>query len=252
MGTRVTENSLGVSCPPNLRELLRAVDWSYEQAANLTGLSQSYVANLARGQKGQRHAGPVALAKIDAGLRQVQGGVSVPAAAAQAPEFEPWDNKVRSVVVPKGKNPKIKKRTIKNVPSMLADLVEKFDVNFAAAGRAAGVVGSTVQLWTEEGAKMFNEKRQRIIWAALHGTPPTGLNGTGDEPDRYTLGLAVVQLQAKNFDRINDVAELLNGRLVFKLNTGVGWLLVYRMKGEDDLKKFKRIAVRDSGKIVCP
>lgn len=247
MGIRVSEASLGASCPPSLRELLRAVDWSYDRASEVSGLSKSYVANLARGQKGQRHAGPEALQKIEQGLRSVGGGVSTHAEAA--PEFVPWDNKLRTVIVPKTRT--TPKRMIKNVPSMVADLLEQHGVNFSAGARAMGVTGGTLRQLAH-GEVEFNDKRQRLVFAALHGTLPTGLNGAGEEPDRYSLGLAVVQLQAKNFDRVNDVAELLNGRLVFKLNTTAGWLLIYRMKGQDDLMKFKRIASRDSGKIVCP
>ena len=246
--TKASEDSLGATCPPQLRELLRAFDWSYDKTAEATGLSSSYVANLARGQKGQRKAGPRALQQIERAFNELNAGAAHDPAAA--PEFVPWDFKMRAIVLPKTKNRG--KRTIKGVPSMLADLIEKHETNFAAAGRAVGVAGSTIQVWAEEGPKKFDEKRQRMIFAGLHGTVPTGLNGAGDEPDHYALGLAVVQLQAKHFDRINDVADLLNGRLVFKMNTTAGWLLIYRLKGEDELKKFKRIAMRDAAKIVCP
>lgn len=238
--------------PPELTALIAKFDdgtrGPKQRAAKAAGLHPAHFAKLSRGVEKTTEG---TLARIRAALGDEAASPVPLQSSVSPPEFVPWDQKTRSIVIPKTKNRN--KRTIKNVPSMLADLIEQNDYNFAAVGRAMSVVGTTAQLWAEEGAEYFNEKRQRQVFAGLHGQIATGLNGSGaDEPDRFSLGLAIVQLQAKNFDRVNDVAELLNGRLVFKLNTTAGWILIYRMKGQEDLQKFKRIVSRDSGKIVCP
>jgi hypothetical protein len=162
------------------------------------------------------------------------------------PVFKPWDGTKRNVTIPARTGRKGK--TFKNVPSMLADLLEQHDGNISAASRAAGTTGNTIMAMISGGTE-FNEKRQRMVFSGLHGVPLVG--GDVEGPDTFKLGIAIVQVPSKNYDRVRDVAALLHGRVLFKTNTPVGWLVVYQIKGED-AKMFKRLSERDCSKITCP
>lgn len=171
-----------------------------------------------------------------------------PAPVQAGVPFVPWDGAVHAVTFPAARGQK--KRVAKKCPVPIYELLSKHGMNISAACRDLGVSTGSLNpiIWA---TKPFADKLQRRVHAALHGTPEgAGVDDT-DEPDRYTLDLAFVQLKATNYDRVNEVAELLNGRRVFRLHTPAGWLLVYRFKAED-ARKFKRIALRDCQKIVCP
>jgi len=90
------------------------------------------------------------------------------------------------------------------------------------------------------------------VWSAMHGVTAAPSHSTmGQDYDKYTLGLAICLFSAPAFDRINDIADILNGRLVFKKSTKSGWLVIYKL-GKEDLHKFKKLALRDANEIVCP
>lgn len=170
-----------------------------------------------------------------------------PAPKSQVPEFVPWDGKsFRAVTLNK---PGGKKTVYKKVPAPLALLLEKY-VTASDASRALGMSSSVVQHWLAAHSA-FDLKRQRRVHAAMHGEIPTSGEDSSEQFDEYRLDLALVMCRAQSYDRIRDIADILNGQLKFKRNTPAGWVLIYRIKG-DDARKFKRLAGRDALDITCP
>lgn len=229
------------TCPQVFADFIRLVG-SKEATKKVLHIGDTTMNGIVKGKKDV----PPHVLEAMKEYQSKKDGSAAPA-APKAAEFVPWDGTKKSYTIPKrGKTKKARKVS---APSMIVDLIEMTG-GVTQAARAMGQAPATLQV-VIDGKYPFDEKRQRRVFAALHGSPPTGLNGSGDEPDQYLLNEAFVQLKAANFDRVNDVAELLNGRIIFKTNTPVGWLLVYRMKGEDAMK-FKRIVARDCIKVTCP
>ena len=73
---KVTKQSLSKKCPPPLKALLTRVDYSYQRAADLAGLTKSTIGNAARGQV---NLGPKAGAKIRQALDQLDNPGRAPA-----------------------------------------------------------------------------------------------------------------------------------------------------------------------------
>lgn len=164
----------------------------------------------------------------------------------EAPKFVPWDGTTRAWSM-RGRNGG-KGRSFKKVPSMLVDLLDKNDGNISKTARACGTTGNSITTIIE-GKVEFSDKRQRMVFGGLHGIPVA--DGDVEGPDEFKLGMAIVQVPAKNYDRVRDMALLLHGRVLFKTSTAVGWVVIYAIKG-NDAKMFKRLAERDCSKIVCP
>ena len=163
------------------------------------------------------------------------------------PTFTPWDGAKSNWVMPKrGSNPS---RIFKNVPAPVIELLGKHNNNVSAAARAVGTTGNTITAMIENKTE-FNDKRQRMIFEGLHGVPASRMDEV-DGPDQFRRGLAVVVVNSKNYDRVKDLVDLLDGEFMFRVGTPAGWVVMYGMKS-NDARKFKRIAARDCIKIVCP
>lgn len=173
-----------------------------------------------------------------------------PAALPVAPPFVPWDGKAVGIMAIAGKGGK-KGRTVKNVPQPLIDFVQ--NVAGGSITTAVKMLGSSfgTLIAMIEKPKMFTPKWQERIHLAKHGIA-TGGSSMSEDFDKYTLGLAIVMINGStNFDRVQEIADILNGRLVFRKNTKGGWLIIYRMATED-LPRFKKLALRDANEVVCP
>lgn len=83
MGVR-TKRKLAKSCPPKVRALLRVVD-DYKMASDVTGLSKSYIQNIAMGHyKGG--LSKAAMTKVEKGIKRAKnGGKAPPASRSPAP-----------------------------------------------------------------------------------------------------------------------------------------------------------------------
>lgn len=240
------------TCPPALAELIN-FKGSKLQAAKALGSSEGTLYSV---MNGKRDMPPVWItrAKTAMGQSVIEAphepiAIAIPA-TPQLPEFVPWNKKTKSVIKTKawGKN---KGRTIKNVPKPMADLVEKYDGIINKAAQALGMTGGAFLGWVE-GKREFTLERQQRIHAALHGLVPVSTtNSMGEQFDKYDLGIAICMMKGTNFDRIADIAEILNAKMVFRKNTPKGWIIIYRM-ADEDLPKFKRLALRDAEEIVCP
>lgn len=166
----------------------------------------------------------------------------------EGPEFVAWDGKSKGTLtlVMSGKNPG---RKIKGVPQPLLDAISKCGGSISGLAKAMqSAVGTVTSL--AEGKIPFSEKYQRKAFAAMHGTLPTSAPEEA-LPDTFKLNMAMVITKAANYDRIADVAEILNGVLIFRLQLPAGWLFIYSM-AKADLPKFKRLAMRDAVRIACP
>lgn len=233
------------TCPPLLANLIRAKGTKSAAIKALGTHDSTFYAVL-----GGRTMPVEWIARIKDQLGQpaigAPRGVEAPA-APPIPPFVPWDGKTVGVFHVKAHG-KRKARTIKNVPQPMLDFLGKYDT-MSSASRVIGLSGGSLLPWIEGGRK-FTEERQRRIHAATHGAQQALVDDAADF-DKCTLGQAIVLLGAPSYDRIQDLAEVMNGRLLFKMNTGVGWLVIYKMAA-DDLPRFKRLAMRDAKRIVCP
>lgn len=242
--------NIPATCPPLLADLVRHKG-AKTACFKLLSCSEATFYAVLRGKKDL----PLAwIPKIKAELGQSLLGPLAPSMEApkeqqpQIPPFVPWDGKAKGNFVMEAWG-KSKRRVIKNVPQPILDLLAKHG-KIAPAAAAAGTSANTLQKWME-GGPSFHDAAQRKIHAAMHGMPAGGSNSMGETFDKYSLGLAIVMLKGATFDRISDIAEILNGRMVFRKNTTSGWILIYKM-ATDDLPKFKRLALRDANEIVCP
>jgi plasmid maintenance system antidote protein VapI len=224
-------------CPPELRELIETMG-TKQKVFSALGVPKDTFTRVVNGGEKMPDSW---LSRIE----QVKHGGAMRGPDA-APDFVPWDGTTRSFTLPArgGKKGAI----FKKAPSMAVDLLEKFEGNVSKAARSMGVTSNTLRTIVD-GSVEFDGRRQRLVYAGLHGGLPAMNDVEG--PDQFSLGMAVVLVAAKNFDRVRDVADLCDGRVLFKLSTPIGWFVVYKMK-EADARKFKRVAERDCSKLVCP
>lgn len=244
--------TIPANCPPMLAELIQKMG-AKKPVIRLLGTSDGTFYPVLSGAV---QMPPAWIVKIKAALGQSlfptsedMGGEEHPQEqdAPQVPQFVPWDGKRVTAMV--NSHPGKPQRAIKNVPEPLAKLLDKHGGSISAAARAMGYSSGGLAP-TIEGKAEFTDKRQRKAHDALYGAAPA-FSAQNEEPDKFTLGQAIVLTKAVGFDRVQEIADILSGRLIFKMNTSAGWLLIYKM-GIDDLPKFKKIAMRDAQRIVCP
>lgn len=239
--------ALPETCPPLLAELIRFCG-SKAKAARTLGTSEGTLYGVISGKP--MPSAWVVRAKAQLGQPVI--GAPSPANAPEGDEqtapFVLWDGKSKGNFKTRahGKSPS---RTIKNVPQPILDLLAKHGGVVQRASSAAGITGNTIFKWMEGMA--FTEDRQRVIHNAMHGKPTGMTNTMGEDYDKYTLGIAICMLKGSSFDRINDIADILNGKLIFRKNTKEGWIIMYKL-AIDDLAKFKKLAMRDANEIICP
>lgn len=239
--------TLPETCPPLLADLI-SFTGSKLKTAKALGTSEGTLYAVIGGKP----MPPVWITRAKAAMgRSVIGSTQEPIApeTPQIPEFVLWDGKSKGVldVQPRGK---AKGRKIRGVPQPIIDLVAKFEGNSAAASRAMGMAPTSLLNWFIDGFT-FTELKQRRVHAAMHGVPLSGANSMGEHYDKYELGLAICMMKGANFERIAEIADILNAKIIFKKNTVKGWIIIYRM-ADEDLPKFKRLALRDAEEIVCP
>ena len=226
-------------CPPELKALIEKMGTKVATFNAMNVSKDTFTRVVSGGEKMPEH--------WHALIEQVERGETIaPGGQRDEPAFKPWDGKKRSWTA-KVRGQK-KARIFKNVPSMVADLLDKYDGNISAASRACGVTGNTLTSMIDN-KNEFNEKRQRIVFEGLNGVPAGSADKEG--PDQYRMGIVLALMQSKNYDRVRDVAEILKGSVLWKMGTPVGWFVVYKLKGED-ARQFKRIVERDCSKVACP
>lgn len=240
-------NPLPEKCPPLLAQLIEFTG-TKKQAIRVLGTSDGTFYPVINGSK---EMPPAWIIKAKAAMGQPVIGPAAPAEsdAPDVPPFALWDGKASDTIDIAGRGGQ-KGRKVKNVPEPLARLFAKGGGNMTTTSRMVSSSPNTV-LKLMEDPKGFTERWQRKVHDALHNVAPAFSASMGIDADKFTLDLAIVTTKGVNFDRINDIADLLNARLIFRKNTGAGWLLIYKM-ATPDLPKFKKIAMRDATEIVCP
>lgn len=235
-------------CPPILADLIR-FKGSKARAWPVIGSSEGTFYKVISG-RGEMPAAWEIKAKAAMG-RSVIAEAPAPATPAgpPIPEFVPWDGKSKGTLEIQGFGQN-KGRKVKGVPQPLLDLVAKNGGIVANASRALGMSSTSLQNWFKP-AFTFTELKQRKVHAAIHGQIPPSGPSMGEEFDKYTLGIAICMLKGASFDHIAGLAEVLMAQMVFRKNTAKGWIIIYRM-ADEDLPKFKRLALRDAEEIVCP
>lgn len=241
-----SQKGLPKGCPPLLAELIR-LKGTKKAAIELLGTSDgTFYAVLS----GAREMSPEWIFKIKAALGQpLLGDQDGEPPAPPIPPFVPWDGTIVTYTM----KPKagVKKGRMVKAPSPLAKLLEKYEGNVSQAARSMGHTSGAIHAILLDPKKKYTEQWQRKVHNALHGAAPQMMQSMGENFDKFTLGIAIVMMGAGSFDRIQEIADILNGHLVFKKNTKGGWLMIYKM-GVVDLQKFKRLAMRDANEIVCP
>lgn len=234
--------------PPLLAELI-AHCGSKAKTARTLGTSEGSLYGVIDGKP--MPAAWVVRAKAQLGHPVIGAAPAADDSDEPATPFVLWDGKAKGTFKTRAHG-KSKGRTIKNVPQPIIDLLNKHDGIIQRASTAAGITGNTMFKWMEGLA--FTEDRQRVIYNAMHGKP-TGMAGMtntmGEDFDKYSMGIAICMLKGSAFDHVNSIAEILNGRLIFRKNTKEGWIIMYKL-AIDDLAKFKKLAMRDANEIICP
>lgn len=239
--------TIPATCPPLLADLMRHLG-TKRATIELLGVGNGY---FYRVMGGTQKMPAEWIIKAKAALGQPVIGIphEEPPPDHQIPDFVPWDGKLVTVMV-RGV-PGTKPKPLKGVPEPLAKLIDKLNGSRTGAANAMGRTAGYLSPFLTDPKNKFGEKAQRAVHQALHDVPPQDKHSMGEDYDKYSLGLAIVMTSATSFDRIQELAEVLNGRLVFRKNTKTGWLILYKM-AIDDLPRFKRLALRDANEIVCP
>lgn len=236
-------------CPPLLAQIVKK-HGSKVATRNLLGIGQTTFNHMIDG-KVPVPAATIIKIKADLG-HSVIGAPLEPEAPKStvpaAPEFVPWDGKEKITVSLKPKAGQKTGRKV-SVPKPLGLLIQKFP-NLSAVAQSMGHTSGALTGMLDDPTR-FNDKWQRKVHAALHGLTPTSGTSMGEEYDKYALDIAICFVRGANIDRIADIAEILFAKMVFRKSTKEGWLLIYSMATED-LRKFKRLALRDASEIVCP
>lgn len=237
------------TCPPVLAELIR-FKGSKASAIRSLGTSDGPF-YLVLGGKRDIPPAWIIRAKTAMGQSVIEPTGTAPeleASAPQAPPFVPWDRKTKITVSLFPKPGHKKGRSIK-VPEPLGRLINMHE-NMNQVAMSMGHTPGALTAMLENHDK-FSDKWQRKVHRALHGLPPENAPSMGEEFDKYSLGIAICMVKGANFARISEIAEILMAKMVFRKNTKGGWIIIYRM-ADEDLPKFKRLALRDAEEIVCP
>lgn len=141
--------------------------------------------------------------------------------------------------------------TVKSVPSSLAELFEKVGGRKGEVARALGYSG-----WNPVEAGFKKDENYRRKWhplviKALRGEIPGRGADMGQVPDTFKTGFAITLTGLGQFDRVEEIADVIGGQRVFQKNTKAGLIIIYKFLQRERTEKFKRLASRDA-EIVCP
>lgn len=235
--------------PDHFRKLVEQEGTS-KAAAKRAGIHPNTFSSVMTGNKPATAGNDKRVHDALAGKQPEERAVAQPAQDQQPalPPMEPWDGKKVSVkMIGKNGEPK----TLKGIPEPLAKLIE---MNGGSRGRTATAMGygsSTAIDPLLKGETAFSEHYQLKVHAGLHGVAPQ-LKQSVAAPDMFQLGLAIVLLNLSQFERVEEIAEILNGKQLFRKATKVGWIVIYKFTTRTANEKFKRLALRDAQEIVCP
>jgi hypothetical protein len=233
-------------CPPRLKELIER-EGNTAAAADLMKVSKFSLRDIA---KGKRPMASWVAEKVEAALSGATQQQGTGMETDNAPKTYPdWNGKRRNVKT-MGVGGKV--TNTKAVPEPLADLIEKFEGAKAATARALGYSGwGPIQAAYEDSEK-YKLKLHVKVLKVLAGEVPTIGPATEQTPDTWKLGLAIVLLSLSEYDRIDEMANILGGQRIFRKGTKAGWLLIYKFPHKEKTEQFKRLAMRDASEIVCP
>lgn len=163
-------------------------------------------------------------------------------------EIPEWDGKTTTHKITKKDGSKI---TVKGLPVELVEVLARNQGSMTKAAKAIGLSGwAPIQMAIEE--DRWGKKLHAKAWCYLNGLPiPNGKRVDADG-DAHSLGIVVAQVPASNFERLEELAEVLKGGVAWKMTTGAGYVVIYKMPNRDDREKFKRLAARDAKNIACP
>ena len=240
------------TCPPDIFGIILA-EGGMKQAARAIGVAASTIRGYATGKTIVKSD---VQAKINSFLKEHPSAAPTPAPEPEpAPEIPDWNGKITNYVFKKGNG---EKASFKKIPIELVELLKRHNHNLSAAAKSIGYSGWG-PIWASVEKKNYGDKFHRRVYSALHGLPLPNGNGRtakeilAEQPDHFTLGLAICLVALSEYERLEDLAEVLGGHEVFKMTAGsAGWLVVYRIKDRDKLEKFKRLGRRDAKKIACP
>jgi hypothetical protein len=245
---------LPATCPPVLHQLIKQ-EGSRVAVARKLKAGTNTINELVNGKK--KLTDTMRL-RIEAALKDAPhvGGDALPPKEAEPPPIvvPPWDKKMGTVKITKTDG---SKQTFK-VPAPIALLFERHDNVKNEVGRALGYSGwNPVNDQITKGK--YVEKLHARAYAALNGLPIPGVanrrNGDGEQsiPDGFTLSIAICLVTLSEFERLEEIAEVLGGSMVFKMSAGAtGWIVIYKMSARARLEQFKRLGRRDAKRIVCP
>lgn len=244
------------NAPPLLKRLIEQ-EGGIKQAATKLGMHNNYVGKISSGRREMSAPLQEKLAAMFGGKADAPRVVT--GADAEPPVFvspikpsrkpvDPWDGKKVNIKVPLKEG---KFKTLKNVPEPLAKLIMLHGGNRSEAGRSMGYNGAGSIGGVIEGTVKYSPNLHAKVTAALNGEAPPSKDDSGDDFDKYTLGLAICIVQLNKYEGLELVAEVLNGLLVFRKSTKVGYIVIYKLD-KTKLQAFKKLGRRDADSIVCP
>lgn len=238
------------SCPPLLAQLVEQ-EGGMIAAAKKTGVHCDGLRKIANGERELTLAMETKLKAALNGPVRVAGPALNAKPEPELPKMKLWDGKRADVIVAakSGKTEKYKK-----VPVPLVNLLKKFGGSRIRAAEAMGFNSVATVTNVLRGEAQFGERLQEKVHRAMHGLPPASSNNDAfTAQDTFSRGIAICVISIVQYERLEDLAEVMGGTVVFKKSYGAtGWIVIYAMSSRDKLQTFKRLAARDAKDIVCP
>lgn len=244
-------------CPANLAALIRR-EGQVQHAAAKIGVHKSTIGKWISGARPlpAKYSALTDAALATGAAAPRVGGNALPSSAQldqpQAPQpVEPWDGETVATVRYNSVGGKIK--TAKKVPIPLARLVEKFQGRSSDAAKAAGwkTGGAITQIFN--GVTKYSPHIHERVVRALRGENPLAGQAADFAEDKFTLNIAIAVVTRNEYERLEDIAQVMGCPLAFRMGVGEGsYLVIYAQKDRDKLASFRKLASRDAKKFVCP
>jgi hypothetical protein len=166
------------------------------------------------------------------------------------PALVPWDGKSFVAVEVQAKMGE-KPKKFKKCPAPLAEALNAVGGSRLKLAKALGFTHATPISDVLNGVKSFDVKMQTKLHRLRHGLSPST-----DEPaaqDDFKLGIAICLTALNTYERLEEIAEVLQGARIVRRGTGTaGWLVIWRFPTNEKTMTFKRLAHRDAKEIICP